>query len=137
MSIKHLARFGCCVDNNDKTIVETVRSRGLAYQENSPRLHCLRELRNTPRQGAAVAWTEPVSLRTVRDAGPHGNILSLLENPTEAPNCSRYYQFQCENGHCIPNRWRCDEENDCGDWSDEADCGGKSKCALLPQFSVP
>lgn len=48
------------------------------------------------------------------------------ENPTEAPNCSHYFQFRCENGHCIPNRWKCDRENDCGDWSDEKDCGGES-----------
>lgn len=51
------------------------------------------------------------------------------ENPTELPNCSRYFQFQCENGHCIPNRWKCDRENDCGDWSDERDCGGKRSWA--------
>lgn len=51
--------------------------------------------------------------------------LVFAENPTEAPNCSRYFQFQCRNGHCIPNRWKCDRENDCGDWSDEADCGGE------------
>lgn len=55
----------------------------------------------------------------------HRALLSLPENPTEAPNCSRYYQFQCGNGHCIPNRWKCDQENDCGDWSDEKDCEGK------------
>jgi hypothetical protein len=52
--------------------------------------------------------------------------LISTENPTEAPNCSRYFQFRCENGHCIPNRWKCDRENDCGDWSDEKDCGGES-----------
>lgn len=52
------------------------------------------------------------------------------ENPTELPNCSRYFQFQCENGHCIPNRWKCDRENDCGDWSDERDCGGKRSWGL-------
>ena len=51
--------------------------------------------------------------------------LISAENPTEAPNCSRYFQFRCENGHCIPNRWKCDRENDCGDWSDEKDCGGE------------
>ncbi|KAK2099653.1 hypothetical protein P7K49_021001 [Saguinus oedipus] len=55
------------------------------------------------------------------------------ENPTEAPNCSRYFQFRCENGHCIPNRWKCDRENDCGDWSDEKDCGDSH---ILP-FSTP
>lgn len=55
------------------------------------------------------------------------------EYPTEAPNCSRYFQFQCENGHCVPNRWKCDRENDCGDWSDERDCGGKGPGQLHNQ----
>lgn len=59
----------------------------------------------------------------------------MSENPTEAPNCSRYYQFQCGNGHCIPNRWKCDEENDCGDWSDEKDCEGKGTWCSAPLCS--
>ncbi|XP_071823394.1 prolow-density lipoprotein receptor-related protein 1-like isoform X3 [Apostichopus japonicus] len=28
-------------------------------------------------------------------------------------------QFSCKNGRCIDNQWTCDEENDCGDNSDE------------------
>lgn len=58
------------------------------------------------------------------------------ENPAEAPRCSHYFQFQCENGHCIPNRWKCDRENDCGDWSDEKDCGGRGPCPTAALFRV-
>lgn len=67
---------------------------------------------------------------------PTDRMVHPPENPTEAPNCSRYFQFQCENGHCIPNRWKCDRENDCGDWSDEKDCGGEgpgsAHASILP-----
>lgn len=32
------------------------------------------------------------------------------------------YQFRCKNNRCVPGRWQCDYDNDCGDNSDEESC---------------
>ncbi|XP_070532290.1 very low-density lipoprotein receptor-like isoform X1 [Ptychodera flava] len=32
--------------------------------------------------------------------------------------------FHCDNGQCLSMYWVCDGQNDCGDNSDETDCGG-------------
>uniref|UniRef100_A0A8C2T8I6 Fibronectin type-III domain-containing protein n=1 Tax=Coturnix japonica TaxID=93934 RepID=A0A8C2T8I6_COTJA len=31
-------------------------------------------------------------------------------------------EFSCSSGMCIRLSWRCDDDNDCRDWSDEANC---------------
>jgi len=40
--------------------------------------------------------------------------------PTCSPN-----QFTCDNRRCIPYAYVCDTDNDCGDLSDEENCGRK------------
>ncbi|KAL1279853.1 hypothetical protein QQF64_014453, partial [Cirrhinus molitorella] len=37
-------------------------------------------------------------------------------------------QFQCNNKRCIPTIWRCDDDDDCSDNSDEENCL-KNTCA--------
>ncbi|KOB70678.1 Sortilin-related receptor, partial [Operophtera brumata] len=33
------------------------------------------------------------------------------------------WMFKCANGNCLPDWWRCDAIDDCGDQSDEVGCG--------------
>ncbi|KAJ9600524.1 hypothetical protein L9F63_026337, partial [Diploptera punctata] len=39
----------------------------------------------------------------------------------EPPSCSQG-EFQCAFPRCVRQEFRCDGDDDCGDWSDEDDC---------------
>ncbi|XP_049630614.1 low-density lipoprotein receptor-related protein 8 isoform X2 [Suncus etruscus] len=44
----------------------------------------------------------------------------------EAAKACEEDQFRCRNERCIPSVWRCDEDDDCSDNSDEDDCPKKT-----------
>ncbi|KAJ8318008.1 hypothetical protein KUTeg_003099 [Tegillarca granosa] len=44
---------------------------------------------------------------------------SILFRANSQETCAQG-DFQCNNGYCIPSKWICDFDNDCGDGSDEA-----------------
>lgn len=48
--------------------------------------------------------------------------------PRIASTCSPN-QFACNNGVCIPEFWKCDGDNDCGDDSDEEHCHKAATCS--------
>lgn len=49
---------------------------------------------------------------------------SLAHDPEFRKVCDEF-SFQCLNGVCISLIWKCDGMDDCGDYSDEANCGKK------------
>ncbi|KAK7603208.1 hypothetical protein V9T40_003207 [Parthenolecanium corni] len=54
--------------------------------------------------------------------------VKLLKNgtcPSVQNTCSINF-FSCSNGNCLPLTLKCDGDNDCGDGSDELNCGNKT-----------
>ena len=51
--------------------------------------------------------------------------------------CIDASDFTCGTGECIPRFYRCDNENDCADNSDEKDCGmfNRTNYKLNPYFN--
>lgn len=53
------------------------------------------------------------------------------EDEADCGNC-HFDQFECANSKCIPKRWLCDQNDDCGDKSDEQNCSNSS-VAYVPR----
>ena len=54
----------------------------------------------------------------------HNLVILIREHVLFSGTC-KVDQFDCGNGQCIPNRWRCDGSADCSNDSDEKGCPTK------------
>ncbi|KAG4077892.1 hypothetical protein HA402_013826 [Bradysia odoriphaga] len=73
---------------------------------------------------------EPLQFQCVSDKTICLNITARCNGTAECPrgedeaDCTgcRINEFECANKKCIRQEWRCDQQNDCGDRSDEIGC---------------
>ena len=59
------------------------------------------------------------------------NQITFLFSEPVSQTCSSS-DFTCSNGNCIDARLRCDDENDCGDNSDEKNCDPRKQSNSFP-----
>ncbi|XP_063907725.1 sortilin-related receptor-like isoform X2 [Zophobas morio] len=78
-----------------------------------------------PDQGKACLCPDGMELKNETCVPDTTKPFVDLVNPPIQNSC-RGDLFRCTDGHCIPNRWKCDGEKDCADGSDESHCVGKT-----------
>lgn len=77
-------------------------------------------------------WEEECSLSAGGASCQLAFVLPSAPENTCLPN-----QYRCFNGKCINSIWQCDNDNDCGDMSDEKNCRKCPALQLTPPAADP
>lgn len=62
----------------------------------------------------------------------HASCRLVFVFPSAPENTCLPNQYRCFNGNCINSIWQCDNDNDCGDMSDEKNCRECPALAFTP-----
>ena len=57
---------------------------------------------------------------------PTTTISTPIPTPTPPAAECQWFEKECDNGNCVDLRRLCDDFDDCGDGTDEKDCGKPS-----------
>ncbi|KAJ8276085.1 hypothetical protein COCON_G00078370 [Conger conger] len=77
-------------------------------------------------------------IRHCADGSDEDEVYAGCSSGTEFGKTCGPDNFRCENGECISLEWKCDRMDDCGDYSDEANCGSPTEepgCSHYFQFA--
>lgn len=122
-----------CTDNSDESKCQSFTCTSWQFACLSSRNKCI--FRNWQCDGendcddgsdefnCTTTTTTPPPSSTAKecDYGSDENCSTTTTTSSPEKECSEL-MFMCDNGHCVPFWWRCDELDDCGDASDEAGC---------------
>lgn len=102
---------------------------------NTHRQHQFIELSDTRRCSFIWGGSISVSVRQeLRNVSCSWVWHACLSPPLPPAQHCQLDQFPCMNGRCIPQAWSCDQENDCGDMSDEISCSKSLMAAPHPHI---
>ena len=73
----------------------------------------------------------PITYSTTPKSTTYSTPYSTRTTTPTKPTVTPCNGFQCWNGNCTDTEYVCDGDNDCGDWSDEYNCGS------TPRTSTP